>query len=429
VQQECNILGMPMKGQKRDSWPRVVTEGRTSIRIYRRRTPSGNWGFLVANYAGGKRRLDSYPTETDAVREAGRLARMLSEREVVAAEMRNEDAAAYAAAIQSLRPFSVELPTVASTVAECLKLVGNLPGILGACQEHANRQPINFPVVTVADAVKACLDAKRTGGASSRYLADLRYRLGRFQEAFHVNVSAVRGNQIQAWFDAEEFSPQSRINFRRVLHLWGQFCIRKGWLPKGWDELERLERVKARAASLTIFSPDELARLLSAADSDYLPTLAIQAFAGLRSAEVERLDWKEVRLAEGPEGFVEITAAKAKTRARRLVPACDALRQWLAPYARASGLVWAGGKTTMTKAQAITAARAGVPWRKNALRHSWISARVADTQDVAKTALEAGNSPSVVFSHYRQVITPAEAARWFSVMPSLPANVATMKAA
>jgi len=83
----------------------------------------------------------------------------------------------------------------------------------------------------------------------------------------------------------------------------------------------------------------------------------------------------------------------------------------------------------MTKAQAITAARAGVPWRKNALRHSWISARVADTQDVAKTALEAGNSPSVVFSHYRQVITPAEAARWFSVMPSLPANVATMKAA
>lgn len=417
---------MASKGQKRDSWPRVVTEGRASIRIYRRRTPSGNWGFLVANYAGGKRRLDSYPTEADALREAGRLARMLSEREVVAAEMRNEDAAAYAAAVQSLRPFNLELPTVASTVAECLKLVGTLPGLLEACQEHANRQPINLPVLTVAEAVKACLEAKKTGGASPRYLADLRYRLGRFQDAFHVNVSAIRGDQIQAWFDNEKFSPQSRVNFRRVLHLWGQFCIRRGWLPKGWDELDRLERVKVRPANLEIFSPDELAKLLSAANPEYLPALAIQAFAGLRSAEVERLEWKDVRLAEG---FVEISAGKAKTRSRRLVPLCDALRQWLAPYAHASGLVWPRGKATMTKAQAITAARAGVPWRKNALRHSWISARVADTQDAAQTALEAGNSPAVVFSHYRQVITPAVAKQWFSITPSLPSNVATLKAA
>ena len=35
------------------------------------------------------------------------------------------------------------------------------------------------------------------------------------------------------------------------------------------------------------------------------------------------------------------------------------------------------------------------------LRHSFISYRVAETQDVAKVALEAGNSPQIIFQHYR----------------------------
>lgn len=407
-------------------WPRVVKVGRVEVRVYRRKTPSGREGFLVANYASGTRRLDSFPNEAAAVREAERLARMLSEREVVAASLRNEDAAAYASAIQSLRPFGVELPAVASTVAEALKLVGSLPALLEAAREHASRHNANLPSVSVAESVVSCLEAKRVAGASPRYMADLKYRLGAFASAFQCNVTAVRGDAIQQWFDAQEFSPQSRVNFRRVIHLWAQFCLRRGWLPKGWDETDRLERVRVRPAGLEIFSPDELARLLSAADPAFLPALAIQAFAGLRSAEVERLDWKEVRLTEG---FVEVTAAKAKTRSRRLVPVCDALRKWLAPYSEQSGLVWTGGKTTMTKAQSLTAARAGVEWRKNALRHSWISARVASTQDVAATALEAGNSPAVVFTHYRQVITPAEAQRWFSICPERPANVATLQAA
>lgn len=408
-------------------WPRVVSSGRATVRVYRRKTPSGREGFLVANYAGGTRRLDSFATEAEAMAAAENLARMLSEREVVAAEMRNEDAAAYAAAIQTLRPFGVELTTTAATVAEALKLVGTLSDLLEAAREHARRQPRNLPTVTVTESVQACLEAKRSNGAADRYLADLRYRLGKFAETFQCGVGAVRGDAIQAWFEARKFAPQSRVNFRRVLHLWGEFCIRRGWLPKGWDELDRLERVRVRAGGeITIFAPDELARLLAAAAPDFLPALAVQAFAGLRSAEIERLDWRDIRLTEG---FIEITAAKAKTRSRRLIPICDALRQWLAPHARKTGAVWPGGTATITKAQAVTAAGAGVPWRKNALRHSWISARVAESQDVAATALEAGNSPAVVFTHYRQVITPDQARRWFSVTPDLPANVTHLKAA
>jgi hypothetical protein len=32
-------------------------------------------------------------------------------------------------------------------------------------------------------------------------------------------------------------------------------------------------------------------------------------------------------------------------------------------------------------------------------------------------ALEAGNSPEVIFSHYRELVTPEAATAWFSVKP------------
>jgi len=56
-------------------------------------------------------------------------------------------------------------------------------------------------------------------------------------------------------------------------------------------------------------------------------------------------------------------------------------------------------------------------WKHNALRHSFISYRVADIQNVAQVALEAGNSPQMIFKHYRELVRPAEAKAWFAISP------------
>jgi len=52
------------------------------------------------------------------------------------------------------------------------------------------------------------------------------------------------------------------------------------------------------------------------------------------------------------------------------------------------------------------------------LRHSFISCRLATRQDVAQVALEAGNSPAIIFRHYRELTTEAEAAEWFGIVPA-----------
>jgi hypothetical protein len=69
--------------------------------------------------------------------------------------------------------------------------------------------------------------------------------------------------------------------------------------------------------------------------------------------------------------------------------------------------------------------RAGIVPIDNGLRHSFISYRVAKTKDVDAVALEAGNSPQMIFADYRDVktregklVTPAVAAAWFKVLPA-----------
>jgi hypothetical protein len=51
------------------------------------------------------------------------------------------------------------------------------------------------------------------------------------------------------------------------------------------------------------------------------------------------------------------------------------------------------------------------------MRHSFISYRIADVKSADQVALEAGNSPSIIFKHYRELTTEAQTEKWFGIMP------------
>jgi hypothetical protein len=56
-------------------------------------------------------------------------------------------------------------------------------------------------------------------------------------------------------------------------------------------------------------------------------------------------------------------------------------------------------------------------WPRNVLRDSFISYRIAIVQSAEQVALEAGNSASIIFKHYRELTTPEVAAKWFGILP------------
>jgi hypothetical protein len=63
------------------------------------------------------------------------------------------------------------------------------------------------------------------------------------------------------------------------------------------------------------------------------------------------------------------------------------------------------------------ARKIGITWPHNGLRHSYISYRIALVKDAAKVALEAGNSPDIIFKHYRELVTEEAAETWFAISP------------
>jgi hypothetical protein len=137
--------------------------------------------------------------------------------------------------------------------------------------------------------------------------------------------------------------------------------------------------------------------------------------------------------------FVEVRADNAKTAQRRLVPLCDAAFAWLLPRAHKDGRVvvrtgdhgvYYDLAVAVNQARRKAGSKTKFAWKRNGLRHSFCSYRLALTQDVAKVSLEAGNSAIMIFKHYRELTTEDEAKQWFDVFPPKPnENVVLLKAA
>jgi len=241
-------------------------------------------------------------------------------------------------------------------------------------------------------------------------------------------VASVSTGDVQGWLDrlkdgetTKALSGTSKRNYERLVSLLFEFCLRRGYVRV--NPCERLDAIDAENGEIEIYSPTELASMISAASPEFLPGLVLQAFCGVRSQEVLRLDWHDVDLARK---ILVVAKDKAKTRSRRIVPIPTSAMEWLAPYAQRKGKIWTGIERDFYEAAAATCETARVPKKQNGLRHSFISYRLSAIQSADAVALEAGNSASVVFKNYRELTTAGQAAAWFAVSPKRPENVEAM---
>ena len=398
----------------------TVTVGNAIVKIYKRERHS-QYGtrlvFEVADYSAGTRTLRSFSTHTQARQEAEKVARQLSTGDAAAASMRNHEAASYGRAMQLLRPTGASLELAAAVYARCFELLGGdtLTEAASFYTRHGANRITNKPVPEVVAELVASSLAR---GLSGRHVSDLRQRLGRFAKAFVVNISAVTTPDISRWLDALKLAPQSVNNFRRVLHTMFAFAESRGYTFKGSNPVADVKPLSTAGGEIEIYSPDEIAKLLEAASPDFLPTVAIGAFAGLRTSEIQRIDWQDVDL---DSAFIIVGKTKAKTKARRLVPIQPNLAAWLETCPKRNGQVVRLNTDELHAARAACVAASGVKWKPNALRHSYASYRLAQIQNAGQVALEMGNSPAMVFRHYREIVRPTAAQAWFAVSPKGPA--------
>jgi integrase len=410
---------------KRHRFPIIVKRGSSVVKIYRDRKSTGTY-YRVAYHIGGKRHRLHFNDLEKATSEAEAKASQLSRGDIDAAQLTGKDRLIYGRAVEAVKEHGEPLDAVVLEYTEARKLLDGV-SLIDAVRFYSRHHGRGVTRKSVGEAVDAMIAAKTAKGVSAVYLSDLRYRLGVFRDAFHCDVNSLAPDDLKAFFESRSggLSARSHNNFLRTVRTFLRFAQNHGWLSREADLLTRVEKRSEKPTPVEIFTPAQLAALLKKASAEIAPCFALGAFAGLRAEEILRLDWADV---EKRPGFIEVAAHKAKTQARRIVPISDNLASWLAIAPRRKECVWPHSKAWFFEAMRNVASGANIKWKQNALRHSFISYRLAEIQDVNRVALEAGNSPQMIFRHYRELATPEQARTWFSIAPATSNKVIAMLA-
>ncbi len=366
--------------------------------------------YQLAYYEGGRRVQKNFSDKAEAKRVAKQILGELTNDSKAVEAMATPELESLIAARKVLAS-GYALHVAVEEHAQAVQKLGKI-SLREAVEFFLRHHRTDVPRLPLSEISELFAKSRERAGLSRQYV----YLCGKFTrelaEAFPgLYLSDLTTATLETWLNGLKLGPATKNNARRVLGTCGAWAEKQGYLLKGYNPFCGMGRYKEIKSGVSIFIPKQIAALLNNASEPLRPYLAIGAFAGLRTAELKRLDWSEIDLGRG---YITVAADKAKTQRRRLVPISDNLKLWLAPLREESGPVCAHADPQ----QAAERAGRGMVWAKNGLRHSFISYRLALLHDTARVALEAGNSPQVIFSHYRELVTPEAAQAWFEVRPT-----------
>lgn len=249
-------------------------------------------------------------------------------------------------------------------------------------------------------------------GGSERYCIDLKLRLGRFAKTYGgAKISEITRSQIREWLEGLSGGPANRNNCQRALSVLWEYARHRDWC-KG-NPVKEIKKSETPASKIEILTVLQTAKLLAGAPPHIVPHLAIGLFCGLRRSELARVGPTSVKL---ESGLVEVSVTKTKGAARRFVRIRQNLRAWLlgcGPVVDLTPNQFREGLDSAIKESGIKR------WPNNAMRHSFCSYALAHDRNLNDLTLEMGHTnPHTIFAHYRELVTPADAAAYWRLTPA-----------
>ncbi len=291
--------------------------------------------------------------------------------------------------------------------------------------------------ITVQDLLTQFLEEKATMNLRERSLRDLRSRLGIFANTFgHSQVKDISQKEIKGWLKGMQLlSARSRKNYRLSVSTFFNYAIGQGYLSL--NPVNKIPIPKEDWIPPCVLTIQEAQRLIRTAHKTHykgnekpsglglLPYVALGLFAGIRSSELNQLDWRHIsldrKLATIPHTLATIPHTIAKKRRLRNIDLEENCLQWLRLVERKAGKIAPPGALKKFKVLGVLA---GFPdWKgthTNSMRHSFGSYMFAKTQDAQRTAALLGHrgDDQVLFDHYRSLATKKDGERYFAITPA-----------
>lgn len=270
---------------------------------------------------------------------------------------------------------------------------------------------------TLDTAIAALLATKETAARSPRYTAALRHVLEAFAAGRgSVPLSAITSTTITEWLATKPEAARPTY-LSRLSTLFG-WAIRHEYV--GRNPCDRVELPKARRGTPSALSVRQSAKVLAWARRRApraLPAVVLSLMAGLRPEEAQQTTWDAVDL---KAGLIRVDAQTSKVRQRRVVYPMPAAIAWL-QWAKDHGGVLPLPRITWRRTIRALRDRLKLDrWPQDVTRHTAATYWLAATGDPYAVAESLGHSPAILKTHYRALVTRADAERFWRLFPNRP---------
>jgi len=284
------------------------------------------------------------------------------------------------------------------------------------------RDPVNDkPVVEAAREYLALreLDHKQ-GHLSHRQFTSFRCELRALEVTFRDKlVSDLTAAALAEFFKRGQVSKKSYNNRRGLIGAFLKYCLQvKDWIAVNpIDKVPHYRGLGHRRGSAPTLTAEQCAEIMKWAEENHegklVPFIALCLFAGIRpdlyEGEISKLNPKSVRL---DTGVIHIEPEVSKVRMKRIITIQPNLAAWLRTY-----------PLDRYPIMPVGFRRLRLEFRKqfnlshDILRHSFISMYVGKFRSMGDAALQAGNSEAIIRKHYLDLKSPAEAEKFFGILP------------
>ena len=430
----------------------VVKTGRTSIPIYQLKTRNS---FQFRYYVAGVAKVLTRSTLEAAIEAAEEKANGIENGRIQAGDLSAADVQSFYHAKEELAKLGPTPPPLHVALEDYVAARRRLPAgssIEDAVDALLRQKPVDARAATVAEVLGKYLLAVGDQAKNPRYLRGLRCDLARFvawlpagrkiseatTEEIQTYLRALTaGTMADTWRDREPkagstwkaIGPRRRDNIRDAVVGLFQHAKEHGYLPE--DRLTAAEKVKRLNAvhEVKFYTPEQLVKFFTIVREEWIPWLALGAFAGMRSSEIvgdpedparPRLRWSDFRWEKGYIVVPALVAQKIK-RSRR-VPLRANLMAWLLPWRNATGYLYPEGADQSRETERIERVLK-LPWDNNALRHSYGTHRNAELGNAGQLAEEMGTSVPMIRKNYDAVPADIEPKDYFGISPGAGAKI------
>ncbi len=393
-------------------FPVHVTGEPTNITIYME-PHNGTPRFMVSYYDAAcqrhRRRCSSYE-KADAL--ADKLRKEIKTGGWDVLTLRGSEKHAYERCRDWLRRCGKPLDFV---VHEYVEAAGILKGlsVVEAARSFVQSQSKPITPKPAPEVLRELLDDLKRTGKSKWHIRDLRIRLGKFTQKFACPLGSISAPEIRDYVQKLNGAARYRNHVIDAIGTLISFGKDRAYVNEDSEGVSKIAKYEVRRKEVEVFTPAELEAMLKVANPEVQRALALTSFAGVRGAELGRLDWSDIQF---DLGCIRVKAANAKTGIRRVPPIPENLRAWLTLDQDKSGPV-VGYKNIYNQYLKV-AKKAGVKWKRNSHRHGFASYRTALIKNLDQVAIEAGHSKQELLEHYFKVVSEAAAKAWFSIFPS-----------